>query len=1100
MQIYCQNVHGLQQDKWHSLLPLLETGTDLILLSEHWWVGTESWLNHPSTALVSSHPSLDTIRPFSQTTGHLPGGLVVIAAPTLKPRIRLLSRSVYHIYFTLDCTRILFVYFPPSLSEKNIEEILSPISPPPDIFLGDMNFKLGAITGEKERGPLPRLQLIEGYSFRFNLQLVIAENWQETPSRYDHLYSRLGVQTKWAFRENPDVYSDHHAMYINVAIELEKAERPPQTRYHIKRLRDELVQERYQRCYDRNFAISEGSGRLARRIRRFEAEFRTNRANLAEIQECIDTFNSQLVENVLIAAEQILGTYEVSSKRLAEDVLLEQVSEAHSNVDATILFKRAQRGNQKPLQPTNENENIYDEAKRTFRDIWANHESDFANFDDRRNHDAPIDIDISIEHIKQVIMRYPSTKSPGSDGIHAVMIKHLVETAFLDDIQALYQACYRFCVTPASWNAALTCLLAKEPDDPVITKTRPISLTQMFRRFFESLLHDSWREKAWSNLHVSQAGCRDGYSTTTQIMVNDTLSKQGRKHTVLLDIRKAFDSVRHIDILKTLQRLGCSWRTLAIVRSLFTRDMTTQLIINGVLSEILKLTNGIFQGSVLSPFLFELWIDPLALQLNETSTSFDKALFFVDDIVLKARNIVVIIAMIKICEAWSIAMGILFNPTKCVVIPPDGEPPPLLQIYGQDLIVKTSDKYLGAQINHSGLLVKSTIQRQVTKANGILNYLKLRGESWPEWIKVHIYKAFVDSQTNYLAPVFHTWLNHRASVADKQEVMTWSRTLLDSAFKWIFDTTSNTDFVLFKHMTLLQEPVDKWEEHHAKFLHSLDRIAPHNPFITLALGLGTGPWSPSLLLPRLLLKTQAYKDFISLPGFQAQQQEPQAHQEARAVLGLIDLFPDLDPARPVPEFARHILWRRNWNADRDRPKDFSIDTFLRNRRIKKQRALVLVKHRYILGSARRKTLTQNKYANSKMDKCISIRDNKLRKDAISWRRGALFIRRPCPSCNSTFNRRHIHECGLLDDFKGFHPLHHILLDRDRRMLALEAGAARVPAPEHYTILDTLLNHQEYDTFHEAVKYLETVIFEDDSATRRRSTASTRSLIQRLRNS
>jgi hypothetical protein len=405
---------------------------------------------------------------------------------------------------------------------------------------------------------------------------------------------------------------------------------------------------------------------------------------------------------------------------------------------------------------------VFDEATQHYQEIWSK-EPRFVQETSRFNFEDPIPF--TREVIKAKIRKYPSNRAPGVDSIHISLLKNLVETEFIDDLFEFFALCYQSGTTPKCWNEAITCLLPKDKNSPIVTKTRPISLTRMFRRLFENILHDLWVPENWAKLHRAQSGCRRGFSTFTQCTLNDYISKHPlvrgdpkRVYTILLDISKAFDSVRHADVLRKLRERGCPEREMALIYNLFVKDTKTRLIINGMRSGEIKLTNGIFQGSVLSPFLFMIWIDDLCEALNENSENFDRALFFVDDIDLKCVTVHEASRQLHICENWAIRHGILFNVKKSVVLrPPCGFSEPDLWIQGERIPVENMANYLGVPSTHSGTQYTELVQRNFTKAIDILSFLEARGRNWPEWAKLQIYKSFVDSQFNYMGPGLDAW-------------------------------------------------------------------------------------------------------------------------------------------------------------------------------------------------------------------------------------------------------------------------------------------------------------------------------------------------------
>ena len=156
-----------------------------------------------------------------------------------------------------------------------------------------------------------------------------------------------------------------------------------------------------------------------------------------------------------------------------------------------------------------------------------------------------------------------------------------------------------------------------------------------------------------------------------------------------------------------------------ILRSLFDHN-SAQLAIAGKRSPSFGLPAGVLQGSVLSPILYSVYIDPLVAKLRSGPlvpfTKIDggiNCLLYADDIVLISKSGRHLSQLLTLAEADSIARGYRFSPTKCAVISNDSAPK---RLYGAPVPRVKSFCYLGIDFTASGIDEIGHVKRRASKA------------------------------------------------------------------------------------------------------------------------------------------------------------------------------------------------------------------------------------------------------------------------------------------------------------------------------------------------------------------------------------------------
>ena len=131
--------------------------------------------------------------------------------------------------------------------------------------------------------------------------------------------------------------------------------------------------------------------------------------------------------------------------------------------------------------------------------------------------------------------------------------------------------------------------------------------------------------------------------------------------------------------------------------------------IGGQLSIRVIIGRGLLQGSLLSPFLFNIFTDTLPRLLRRKHPSFllggckiDSPLY-ADDTVLVSNTKDHLQSMLETCELLSKEYGYEFSPPKCEIVTPSDEQDPYFRMYGEHIRLTPSFKYLGVPVTKKGI-------------------------------------------------------------------------------------------------------------------------------------------------------------------------------------------------------------------------------------------------------------------------------------------------------------------------------------------------------------------------------------------------------------
>ena len=165
-----------------------------------------------------------------------------------------------------------------------------------------------------------------------------------------------------------------------------------------------------------------------------------------------------------------------------------------------------------------------------------------------------------------------------------------------------------------------------------MTNYRPISVLCTVARVFERLLYNQLHDYLIDNKiqYNNQWGFRSLHSTSLALIdcadnwaIN--IDNGNINFTLLLDIKKAFDTIDHNILLQKLNHYGVANQELEFFRS-YLNNRAQYCNVNGHNSTFRTIKYGVPQGSILGPLLFIIYMKDLPLRVirGGSSPKFDR--------------------------------------------------------------------------------------------------------------------------------------------------------------------------------------------------------------------------------------------------------------------------------------------------------------------------------------------------------------------------------------------------------------------------------------------------------------------------------------------
>lgn len=292
---------------------------------------------------------------------------------------------------------------------------------------------------------------------------------------------------------------------------------------------------------------------------------------------------------------------------------------------------------------------------------------------------SPLNDDITREEVKEAIDRARLNKAVGVEELTNEVLK---SPYLLTVLHCLCQICFNIGITPSEWDKSIIVPIPKsiKADPRIPLNYRGVSLLSTVYKLYSGVLNKRLTHYLESNkvLVDEQNGFRRNRACIDHIFVISSVVRarleDGEDTFVcFVDFKKAFDWINRDLMNYKLLNAGVRGKFYNALKALYKAPVAC-LQINDLKTGWFPTPFGVKQGDVLSPTLFALFINDLALEIKQANLGVPiedfnlTILLYADDIALVAENPVNLQKMLTIMSSWCNKWRLTINEEKTQIM------------------------------------------------------------------------------------------------------------------------------------------------------------------------------------------------------------------------------------------------------------------------------------------------------------------------------------------------------------------------------------------------------------------------------------------------
>ena len=355
---------------------------------------------------------------------------------------------------------------------------------------------------------------------------------------------------------------------------------------------------------------------------------------------------------------------------------------------------------------------------------------------------GPLDYEITPEELEDASYILRNGKSTGKDGVLNEMIRCLLNT-HPDIILKLFNTILSCGLPVLPWNTSIFSPIHKKGSKMEPDNYRAIALSCCLSKFYAAILNRHLLNFAIENniIHRSQLGfmpgnrCSDAMIILYNLFVKYCKQRNGYMYGCFVDFRKAFDTIpRHLLFQKLLSH-NVTGKFYDSIKNMYTQDLAC-ISLGDKTTSSFRINQGVKQGCILSPLLFNIFLADLPDQLNHgdtrpvriNETEVLNSLIWADDLLILSETESGLNTMLQNLMSYTKKnlMQVNLDKTKCMIFNKTGRLIRRTFSLGNTRLEMVKEyKYLGFLVTPSFNITTALVD---LKDRGLRAYGALRGK------------------------------------------------------------------------------------------------------------------------------------------------------------------------------------------------------------------------------------------------------------------------------------------------------------------------------------------------------------------------------------